>query len=154
MKKVKAIWSSIKAFINKHFNKGVETVFEFLKENATIAVKITQALKTFSDGPLDEIISQVVPATAPVFDILRREIPAIALKVAIGQKLVDASTDPDNFLVNLATLLEGVSEQEKEDFLVRFSAELTRRISDKDFSYSDFVYCTQLIFTQLYKSQA
>lgn len=118
------------------------------------AVKITEGIKIFVES---KFVGDFVTATPIVWDdlaltALRLHVPKVAMKLALIYKITEAASGEDPLEVILA-YLKTIDKEERVDFWIRFSAELTSALADDKLTLSESLILAQLAFGELYEKK-
>jgi hypothetical protein len=147
------IFKKIQAWINKILGKA----FEEVQQHGALAVEITENLKKAIDSPGADIITMIIPGKVDdaALHWLRAIVPQIAFKVAIGYRLVENSSSPEQALNAVADYLRSLDRQGNDwaAFLTRFAAEITAALADGKLTYGEYVIISQMAWLQFQQQQ-
>jgi hypothetical protein len=148
---MKKILEQIKTWLKAKFDKG----FDAIKKNSYTAVKVTEALKNVIGSPITDLLTALIPGE---FDNeikykLRKILPEVAAKVAIGHNIIQASDDPNTAMTAIVAYIESLGAEARKDWWVLFSAKVTEALSDGKVTYAELVVLTQMAYTELYPNK-
>lgn len=118
------------------------------------AVTITQGLKNIVE--LD-LTSDIVKATPMMWDdtalmALKIHVPKVALQIALIHEILEANEAADPMQV-IIIYLKQLKPEARTDFWIRFSAELTKSLSDNKLTLSEALILSQMAFKELYEKK-
>lgn len=146
---MKKLINKLNFFIRTLFDKA----YKVAKANSVIAVRVTQMLKTVVESPFMDIVTDIIPIDYDdeILYILRREIPKVAMKVAIFSNIVQESDKSADAVEKIILYLKGLNPQGRLGFWVTFAGELNIALSDGKLTFNESVILTQLAYNELYK---
>jgi ribosome-associated translation inhibitor RaiA len=148
---MRKILAQIKSWLQDKFKKG----FDIVKANSHTAVKVTEALKNVIGSPITDLLTALIPGELDneLKFRLRKILPEVAAKVAIGHNIIQASDDPTTALAAIKAYIESLGVEARKDWWVLFSAKVMEAISDGEVTYAEIVMLTQDAFIELYQKK-
>ena len=129
--------------------KGLlKKVDKYVQENATLALRVTTAVKAFLDGPIAKLMTAVIPTD--VDEMIRQQL-IVALSKAIDVlSIVDACKDVvdlDQKLICFITEVKKKSPELQEALLVKMAQIITREIDGNKLPQSVYDLAVQGQYT-------
>jgi len=145
----------MKNFIKKvtGFLKNLFTdLFEELKKNSFLAVKITDKLKEMVESPvLDFVVDNLIKGEVDNFILekLRVILPEVAFKIAVVHGIMQESDSSSESIAKLVEYLKGLNPNARVAFWVLFSGELNLSLADGKINLAEAFALAQLAYNEL-----
>jgi len=131
-----------------------KSLFDLLRDNSEIAVKVTAKLKGIVESPITDIITDIIPGDLDdkIHEKLKIIVPIIATKVAIAHGILSVNTkDSDAIGLIIENLKNEINMGLKVSFWVMFSGELNKALSDDKITLAEAIGLSQLIYSEMKK---
>ena len=131
-----------------------QKLFNLLRINSEIAVKVTSKLKEIVESPITDIITDLIPGDIDdkIHEKLKIIIPKVAFKVAIAHGILSVETkDSDALGLIIEHLKKEVNPGLKVSFWVMFSGELNKALADDKITLAEAIGLSQLIYSEMKK---
>lgn len=149
----------MKNFFKKvsEFLKGLfSDLFEELKKNSLIAVKITDGLKNaVESSTLDFVVDRLIKGEVDNFILekLRVIVPEVAFKVAVIHGIVQESDSSSESIAKLIEYLKGLNPNARVSFWVLFSGELNLALADGKVNFAEAIMLSQFAYNEWKKTK-
>lgn len=146
---------NMKEFIKKLtdiIKKLFSDLFEILKENSIIAVKITDKLKDIVESNiLDFVVDNLIEGQTDniILDKLRKLVPEVAFKIAVVHGIMKESDSSSESIAKMVEYLKSLNPNARIAFWVMFSGELNLALADGKINLAEAFMLSQLAYNEL-----
>lgn len=136
--KIKELWISI-----------TKKSIDILKENAHIAVKVVNTIKSIVDGPYMDVIVALTTTNIDnaYLEKLRKILPEVATKLAITQEVLNS---PTHEIINkLIEFLKSQNKDVRATFYIALAGKINEALSDGELSFSEAVSLAQIVYNEI-----
>lgn len=142
---MKKIWQWIKGL----FGKAEHMVHKYIMP----AVTVVEALKTFVDSPVADILTAIIPSTVDdaVKITLRRVLPQVLLEMQIISDYEGNKDDPQKVIELVLERVKQLSPQAQATFWHALAVMISDCMTDGHLSFSEVVHLVQYTYDYLYK---
>lgn len=129
--------------------------YQAFKDNAALAVQITEKVKAVVDSPVTDIITAIIPGELDnqIAFQLRGILKRLATEMAIAKDLVESSkSNADSWAAIIAHLRDMIPDG-RAGFWIEFSGRLNQALADGQLSLPEAVMLTQLIYAEMQKNK-
>jgi hypothetical protein len=127
----------------------------FVRNRSYIAVKVTEGLKNFLEGPYDNIIAATIPGSwAPeLVRYLEAKVPEFTLKVAIAHNIIHLDMNDEESLLKLKELYKQLSEVDKHTYVAEFAGRMNYYLADGEISMAEGWNEAKEFYDMLFKNK-
>lgn len=148
---MKKLFNRIRDFIKKIFGDSLE----YLKRNSATAVKVTEVLKKYVESNIADVAVGLIPGDVDnvILIQLRKIVPEVTIKVALGHNIIQASTIPSEALGKIIEYLKSLGKEGRTAFWISFAAEVNMALADGKLTFTEAVILSQLAYKEFYEAK-
>lgn len=148
---MKKLFNRIRDFVKKIFGDSLE----YLKKNSATAVKVTEELKKYVESNIADVAVGLIPGNVDnvILIQLRKIIPEVTIKVALGHNIIQASAVPSEALAKIIEYLKTLGKEGRAAFWISFAAEVNLALSDGKLTFNEAVILSQLAYKEFYEAK-
>lgn len=126
-------------------------MFDFLRGNSQVAVKVTANLKSLVESQLLDIATDIIPGDIDdkILKKARVIVPKVATQVAIVHGIIDANDKKSDAVASIIEYLRKLNPDARVSFWIEFSAKLNVALSDDELDLFEAVVLAQLAYGEL-----
>lgn len=126
-------------------------MFEFLRGNSQVAVKVTGNLKSLVESQFLDIATDIIPGDLDdkILKKARVIVPKVATQVAIVHGIIDANDKNSDAVAGIIEYLRKLNPDARVAFWIEFSAKLNVALSDDELDLFEAVVLAQLAYGEL-----
>jgi hypothetical protein len=143
---MKNLIKRITAFLKRLTGKA----FELLRENAGLAVRVTDNIKKLVENPAADVLTALIPGDldAAALAALRRVLPGVSEKLALAFNIINENSKNADVVAATIEHLRSLEPGVRSVFWLSFSAELNAALSDGKISLAEAAALAQMIYTE------
>jgi hypothetical protein len=143
---MKNLIRKIGAFLKKLTGKA----FELLRNNASLAVEVTNRLKTIVESGTAGTVVELIPGKADdaALAVLRKVLPIVANKLALVFGALKENANNADAVEAIIEKLKALSPELRGSFYLAFSAELSAALSDGKISLAEAASLAQMLYIE------
>jgi hypothetical protein len=125
--------------------------FTLLRDNASLAITVTDKLKSFVESKTAANIVNLIPGNLDnaLLVLLQKVLPGVSQKLALAFKAIQDNKKNSDAVTAIIARLQEIEPDLRGSFYLAFSAELNKALADEELSLAESAALVQMLYLEI-----